>query len=181
MIDKKDDELIKRFVGGEERAFNEIVGIYQKRLYYGIRRYIKQHDDADEVLQNVFIKIYKGLKNFKGDSSLFTWMFRIAINESFTFLKIKKVREFVSIDDAIEVEDKSDAPNEVLEKNEMRIKLENVIEKLPEKQKKVFMMRYYDELSFNEISAILNTSVGGLKANYFHAIKKIGEYLKNEM
>ena len=179
-MDQNDAELVSNFINGSERAFNEIVRKYQQKTYNSIRKFIHNHDDADDVLQKVYIKIYKGLKNFKGESSLFTWIYRIAVNESFTFIKIKKVRHFFSIDD-VDVETKDDNPIEIMEKDEMRELVKKGIEKLPEQQKKVFIMRYYEEMSFKEISKVLKTTEGGLKANYFHAVRKIGEYLKNEM
>lgn len=181
MTEQNYAELISQFKNGNEQAFNIIVQTYQKRLYWVIRRFVKDHDEVDDLLQEVFIKVYKGLKNFKSDSALFTWMYRIAVNHTFNELKRKKIRQFFSIDEMIDISNNEDTPLEVMEKDERRTMIEKAIEQLPNKQKKVFILRYYEDMPFKEISKLLTTSEGGLKANYFQALKKIGGIIKNEM
>lgn len=181
MIELSDAELISSFINGEEKAFNEIVRRYQKKIYYCIKRYVHEHDEADDILQNVFIKVYKNIKQFKGNSSFYTWIYRIATNESFTYIKIKKARNFIKIDENFEFKDEHENPEKEVEQNEMKVLIQKGIDLLPEKQKQVFVLRYYEEMPFKEIAQIMKTSEGGLKANYFHALKKISEFIKNEM
>jgi RNA polymerase sigma-70 factor (ECF subfamily) len=174
-------KLIQDFNNGNEQAYNQLVLRYKEKVYWIVRRMIPDHDDADDITQNVFIKAYQSLPSFKGDSSFYTWIYRIAINLSLNEIRRKKFRRTFSIDEEIHQISSSDAlPLEVMERNERTQLIKKAIERLPEKQKKVFLLRYYEELPYDEIAKILHTSVGGLKANYFHAVKKIGEYLKNE-
>lgn len=179
---KSDTELIAQFKQGgadKEKAFTELVRRYQEKVYWLCRRMLDSHDDADDVAQNVFIKVYDGLSDFKGDAEFYTWLYRIAMNETINFLRARQVRKAVPIDEVLEKPASAETePSVAVEHSEERELIAQAIASLPERQKQVFMMRYYDELSYEEIAAILGTSVGGLKANYFHAFKKIESYLK---
>lgn len=179
MSEKSDAELVEAFQQGDERAFTELVHRYQERIYWLARRFQNNHDDADEIVQEVFCKAYESLKEFRGESSFYTWLYRIAVNASLNAVRRERVRNFFRLDELLEQPESTEAmPDDLLEGVEQRSLIDEAVATLPEKQKAVFVMRYYDELSYEEISKILKTSVGGLKANYFHAIKKIGEYLK---
>lgn len=174
-----DLELVDRFRNGEESAFNELANRYKEKIYWTARRFVREHQDADDVVQQVLWKAYEGLKDFRSDSSVFTWLYRIAINTSLNAVRKKKVREFLQFDELLEGDSpESDRPDEALEREEERSLIERAVQRLPEKQKSVFVLRYYDQLSYEDIAAILKTSVGGLKANYFHAVKKIEDYVK---
>ncbi len=174
-------KLIQEFNEGNEQAYNQLVLRYKEKIYWIVRRIIPDHDDADDITQNVFIKAYQSLRSFKGDSSFYTWIYRIAINLSLNEIRRKKFHKTFSIDDEIhQISTPDDQPIDTLIKEERTRLIKSAIEQLPDKQKKVFLLRYYEELPYEEIAKILHTSVGGLKANYFHAVKKIGEHLKNE-
>ena len=167
-----------KHVETQARAFEVLVNTYKERLYWHIRRIVLNHDDADDVLQNTFIKVYKNIDGFKGDSKLYSWMYRIATNEALTFLK-KKSKE-LGISDS-ELQDKlvgNLQADVYFEGDEIQMKLQKAISVLPEKQKLVFNMKYFEELKYEEISEILNTSVGGLKASYHLAVKKLESFLK---
>ncbi|MFN3385335.1 MAG: RNA polymerase sigma factor [Candidatus Thermochlorobacter sp.] len=182
---KSDSELIAIFKAGgakAEQAFTELVRRYQEKVYWVCRRMLKSHEDADDVAQNVFIKVHQALQNFNGESEFYTWLYRIATNETINFLRAQNVRYADSIDDMLIEPKASEAePIEVIGQAEEKQLIAEAIDALPEKQKQVFMMRYYDERSYEEIADILGTSVGGLKANYFHAFKKIEAYIKARM
>jgi len=183
---KSDHELIAEFKQGNairrEKAFTELIRRYQEKIYWVCRRMLKSHDDADDVAQNVFVKIYNALDKFNEASQFFTWAYRIATNESINFMRAQKVRQAVGLDTLISEPAGKDAhPDEHIEKGEQRQIIEEAIAELPEKQRKVFVMRYYQELSYEEIAEVLGTSIGGLKANYFHAFKKIEETLKKRL
>jgi len=174
-----DLELVEMFRRGNEASFNELVLRYQEKLYWIARRFVQDHDEADEIVQEVFVKIYGALKEFRGESGVFTWLYRITVNVSLNTLRKKRLREFLRIDEFFETAgEESEQPDKLFEREEQHALLEEAMRTLPEKQKTVFILRYYEELPYEEISAILKTSVGGLKANYFHAVKKIGEYVK---
>ena len=163
----------------QNAAFKQLVQRYQKPLYYQIRNIVLNHDDADDVLQNTFIKVFSNISNFKGNSKLYSWMFRIATNESLTFIEQRAKKQGIS---NIEVQQKAilNLESDVyFEGNEIQLQLQKAIATLPEKQQLVFKMKYFEEMKYENISEILDTSVGGLKANYHHAVKKIEEYLKN--
>ncbi|MEM9022947.1 MAG: RNA polymerase sigma factor, partial [Bacteroidota bacterium] len=149
----------------------------QQRLYHHIRRMVTDHDDTDDILQNVFIKVWKNIDRFRGDSELFTWLYRIASNESLTFLKQKQRRQSVSLQD---MEDKlpggTAGPNQLSGEAIQRL-LQQAIATLPPKQRLVFTMKYYDDLKYEEISQALDTSVGALKASFHHAVKKIEHFI----
>lgn len=157
---------------------------YQQKIYWHIRRMVIEHENANDVMQNTFIKIWRGLDNFRADSQLFTWMYRIATNECLNYLSQQKKHDRVSFDGTDNDEDDNFSPSgyvkadsEHIDPERLLEKLKAAIELLPEKQRLVFNMRYYDELPYEQISEILNTSVGALKASYFHAAKKIEKYL----
>lgn len=174
-------QLIDEFKRGNEQAFNTLMLRYQEKIYWIVRRMVPDHDDADDIAQNVFIKAYTSLRSFKGDSSFYTWIYRIAVNLSLNEIRRKKLRRTFAIDEEIHQVASSDAhPLERLEQEERTQQIRDAIERLPEKQKKVFLLRYYEELPYDEIARILGTTVGGLKANYFHAVKKIGIHLNHE-
>ncbi len=176
-----DQELLESFKdpATRERAFTGIIKKYQEKLYWHIRRMIVDHDDTNDVLQNMFIKVWKGLENFREDSQLYTWLYRIATNESLTFLSQQKKRSSVSLSDVetgLSNKLKSDSN---FDANKLEWKLQLGIQNLPEKQRLVFNLRYYDEMPYEEMSKILDTSEGALKASYHHAAKKIEEFILN--
>jgi len=161
-------------------GFRLLITRYQERLYWHIRRLVNNHEDANDVLQNVFIKVYKSIGNFKGSSKLYTWLYRIATNESITLINKNKKRTTEDIDHPDLGIHSTLSADPFFDGNEAVLKLKTAIAQLPEKQRLVFNMRYYDEMSYNDISEILGTSVGGLKASYHIAVKKIEAILKNE-
>lgn len=176
-----DSELLQQFRNGatKERAFTAILKKYQEKLYWHIRRMVVEHEDANDVLQNMFVKAWKGLENFREDSQLYTWLYRIATNESLTFLEQQKKRSSVSMsDDDNGLGNKLKADTN-FDGNKLEWKLQLAVQKLPEKQKAVFNLRYYDEMPYNEMSRVLETSEGALKASYHHAVKKIEDYILN--
>lgn len=176
-----DNELLYQFKIPEskEAAFTAILKKYQEKLYWHIRRMVVDHDDANDVLQNMFIKVWKGLENFREDSQLYTWLYRIATNESLTFLEQQKKRQAVSFNDVesgLSNKLKSDTN---FDANRLEWKLQLAIQQLPEKQRLVFNLRYYDEMPYEEMSKVLDTSEGALKASYHHAAKKIEDFILN--
>lgn len=181
MTGKSDLELVELFQHGDETAFNQIVLRYQEKLYWLVRRFIIDHDDTNDVVQDAFVKAYAGLKGFRGDANLYTWLYRIAVNASLNFIRLKKVKDFLRYDELVheEISDEG-TPEELIESRENRSLIDKAIERLPEKQKAVFLLRYYEEMPYEEIAKILKRSIGGLKANYFHAVRKIEEYVKRE-
>lgn len=160
-------------------ALHHLIKKYQQKLYWHIRKIVISHDDADDVLQNTFIKVWKGLGNFKEEAQLYTWLYRIATNESLTFLKQKQKANTVSIHPIEYQLSKSLESDNYFEGDEIQLKLQKAILTLPEKQRIVFNMRYYDEMPYEEMSGVLETSVGALKASYHHAAKKVEEFLLN--
>jgi RNA polymerase sigma factor (sigma-70 family) len=176
-----DQELLMSFKepATREQAFTGIIKKYQEKLYWHIRRMVIDHDDTNDVLQNMFIKVWKGLENFREDSQLYTWLYRIATNESLTFLSQQKKRNSVSLSDVengLTNKLKSDAH---FDASKLEWKLQLGIQNLPEKQRIVFNLRYYDEMPYEEMSRVLDTSEGALKASYHHAAKKIEEFILN--
>jgi len=174
-----DDKLLDLFRDENSRnyAYNLIVRKHQKRLYWHIRRMVIVHEDADDVLQNTLIKAWKGLLNFKEEAKLYTWLYRIASNEVITFLNKKKKRFFIPINDVEHELTNHLESDESFSGNQIQLKLQKAILTLPEKQRLVFNMKYFDDMKYAEISEILETSVGGLKASYHHAVKKIEKYI----
>jgi len=162
----------------QAKAFEVLVNTYKERLYWHIRRIVLNHDDADDVLQNTFIKVYKNIGGFKGDSKLYSWMYRIATNESLTFLKQKSKKMGIS-DEELKMSLIENLQSDVyFEGDEIQLKLQKALATLPDKQKLVFTMKYFQEMKYGEISEVLETSVGALKASYHLAVKKIETYLK---
>jgi len=175
-----DKEIIDQFRNLETRnyAFNLLVREYQKRLYWHIRKILLDHDDTDDVLQNVFIKVWRNLDHFKGESQLFTWLYRIATNESINFLNQKKKRAGIPLDDVSAFLANNLESDSYYKGDEIQLKLQKAILTLPDKQRIVFNLKYFEEMKYEEMSKILETSVGALKASYHHAVKKIEDYLK---
>jgi len=164
----------------QSQAFEVLVNTYKQRLYWHIRRIVLNHDDTDDVLQNTFIKVYRSIEGFKGDSKLYSWMYRIATNEALTFLKQKSKKQGVNNEELQSQMINNLQADVYFEGDEIQIKLQKAIATLPEKQKLIFNMKYFQELKYEEISEILETSVGGLKASYHLATKKIEAYLKDD-
>jgi len=161
-------------------AFQKLLGEYQRPLYSLLRNIVLNHDDADDVLQNTFIKIFQNLQHFKGDSKLFSWMYRIATNEAISFLN-QKARKHATTSEAIQSKAVDNLhADPYFDGDALQIKLHKAIAQLPEKQQLVFKMKYFEELKYEEISEILGTSVGALKASYHHAVKKIEDYMTRD-
>lgn len=156
-----------------DKAFTGLVQVYSKKLYWHIRRMVTDHDDANDVVQNAMIKIWKGLPAFKEDSALYTWLYRIATNEAITFLNSNKKRAHINSQVEAESSSGSLKAEAWLDSETVTKKLQQAIEALPDKQKQVFILRYYDEMKYEEMEAVLGTSSGALKASYHHAVKKI--------
>ena len=161
----------------QEAGFKTLIKEYQQPLYWHIRKIVFDHEDADDVLQNTYIKIFKNIKNFRGESKLFSWMYRIATNEALTFIKQKSRKLGLSLNEFNEKQVNQLEADVYFEGDAIALKLQLAVANLPEKQRLVFNLKYYEELKYEEISDILETSVGGLKASYHHAVKKI----KNEL
>src|ERR1035437_7797994 len=178
-MDLSDKELLDQFLLPESRnyAFNLLVRQYQKRLYWHIRKILIDHDDTDDVLQNVFIKVWRNLENFKEESQLYSWLYRIATNESINFLNQKKKRAGISLDHVSSFLANNLVSDSYFKGDEIQIILQKAILTLPDKQRIVFNMKYFDNIKYDEMSVILETSVGALKASYHHAVKKIENYL----
>ncbi len=148
-------------------------------MYWHISRLVVEHEDANDVLQNMFIKVWKGLDNFREDSQLYTWLYRIATNESLTFLEQQKRRSSVSFSDVETGLSNKINADKNFDANKLEWKLQLAIQQLPEKQRVVFNLRYYDEMPYEEMSRVLETSEGALKASYHHAVKKIEDFILN--
>ena len=164
----------------KEAAFRELVSQYKERLYWQIRNMVLDHDDADDVLQNTFIKVFRNINSFKGDSKLHTWMYRIAANESITFLNKKAKQNNVSIDNLKDNAVRNLESDVYFEGDKIQLLFQKAIATLPERQRLIFTMKYFGEHTFEELSGILDTTVGGLKSSYHIAVKKITEYVKTE-
>ncbi len=161
-----------------DAAFRLIVEEYKEQLYWQIRKIVIIHEDADDVLQNTFVKVWRYLENFKQDSKIYTWLYRIATNESITFINNKKKKEEDSLEKYEHFLSQKLESDEYFEGNDAQLILQKAILTLPEKQRIVFNMRYFDEIKYEEISEILETSVGALKSSYHHAVKKIENFVK---
>lgn len=161
-------------------AFKKLVSLYKERLYWHIRKIVIIYDDADDVLQNTFIKVFKNVDKFNQKSKLFSWMYRIATNESITFLNKRAKKQNVAISDYQQELAGSLESDTFFSGDEIQLILQKAIATLPQKQQLVFNMKYFDEIKYDEMSEILETSVGALKASYFHAVKKIEAYIKNK-
>lgn len=163
-----------------EEAFRKLVSEYKERLYWQIRNMVLDHDDADDVLQNTFMKIYKHIGSFKGDSKLHTWMYRIAANESITFLNQKARQKRISIEEVKNEAARKLESDVYFEGDRFQLQFQKAIASLPERQRLIFTMKYFNDYTFEELSDVLNTSVGGLKSSYHIAVKKITEFIKTQ-
>ncbi len=161
-----------------EQGFRLLMQHYQERLYWHIRRMVISHADADDVLQNTLIKVYRGILQFEGKSQLYTWLYRIATNEALTFMQSKARRSADAIDDSMTILANRLKADEWFDGDEVQIQLQQAIAQLPEKQRQVFNLRYYDEMPYEEMSALLNTSAGALKASFHHAVKKVEQFFR---
>ena len=178
----EDKEILEQFQKDETRAiaFNFLIKKYQQKIYWHVRKMVIDHDDANDLTQEVFIKVWNKLDSFRGDSQLYTWLYRVASNECLNFLSKKRKNYFTSVEDMVgmELENKLEADS-LISGDEIQIKLQKALLKLPDKQRLVFNMKYYEEMKYEEISEITGTSVGALKASYHLAVKKIEESLTN--
>jgi len=182
MEEYSDKALLQQFEVEATRphAFNLIVKKYQERLYWHIRRMVVDHDDANDVLQNAWIKVWNGLAKFRSEAGLYTWMYRIATNESLTFLNKKKKKFLIPLADIENQLSQSMEGDVYFSGDAIQLKLQKAILSLPEKQRTVFNMRYNDEMKYKEMSEVLGTSVGALKASYHHAVKKIENLISGD-
>ena len=162
----------------QNEAFRKLLQLYQKPLYNHVRGMVLNHDDADDVLQNTFVKMFGNLKNFKGDSKLFSWMYRIATNEAISYMQQRAKKQGISNEEVQQKAINSLESDVYFDGNEIQLKLQKAISLLPEKQQLVFKMKYFEEMKYEEMSEILETSVGALKASYHLAVKKVEYFLK---
>lgn len=176
-----DSELLIQFRNPvtKEKAYTILIKKYQEKLYWHVRRMVIGHEDANDVLQNVFIRVWNGLENFREDSQLYTWLYRIATNECLTYLEQQKKRTSVSLSDVESGLTNKIKADKYFDPNRLEWKLQLAIQQLPEKQRIVFNLRYYDEMPYEEMSRVLETSEGALKASYHHAVKKIEDYIRS--
>lgn len=174
----EDEDILKKFSveKTKDEAFNLLLNKYQQKIYWHIRRLVVNHDDADDLVQETFIKVWKNLHNFRSDSQLYTWLYRIATNECITFLNRKKLKNNISLDDSPDLSNTL-AEGSYFNGDKAQLKLQQALLTLPEKQRLVFNMKYFDDLKYEEISQILGTSVGALKASFHLAVKKIEQFL----
>ncbi|UOQ71390.1 RNA polymerase sigma factor [Hymenobacter cellulosilyticus] len=178
----EDQEILAKFADPAARnvAFNQLVRKYQSKIYWHVRKMVIDHDDADDLTQDVFVKVWKHLGNFRQDASLYTWIYRIATNECLNFLSAKRRKFFLPLHDvAAELTQKVEA-DPGLAGDEIERRLQKAILRLPDKQRLVFNMKYYDEITYEQMADITGTSVGALKASYHHAVKKIEQYVNEE-
>ncbi|HVY75489.1 MAG TPA: sigma-70 family RNA polymerase sigma factor [Puia sp.] len=176
-----DTELLALFrePATKEKAFSILVKRYQERLYWHIRRMLVDHEDSNDVLQNVFIRVWNALANFREDAQLYTWLYRIATNESLSFLEQQKRKATVPLSDVESSLSNKIRADKDFDASKLEWKLQLAIQQLPEKQRLVFTLRYYDEMPYEEMSQVLETSAGALKASYHHAVKKIEDFMLN--
>jgi len=182
-MDAVDQELIDRLMAPSTRtsAFSVVVRTYQERLYWHIRKMVLSHEDANDVLQNTFMKAWSGIDGFRGDARFSSWLYRIATNETLTFLTNKRMRNIASMEDEEQLLLNQLHADSFFNGDEAQMKLQEAILGLPEKQRLVFNMKYFDDLTYDQMEEILQTSVGALKASYHHAVKKIGKFLEQEI
>ncbi len=182
MSQRTDPELVDAFKAGDITGFNELVRKYQEKVYWIARRVLNDHEDADDITQEVFVRVYEGLKAFRGESNVYTWIYRIAMNLSLNANRKRRLKDLLPFDDYMAETVAGDMPADgQMQREEYRTILERAINTLPARQKMVFEMRYYEEMPYEEMAKIMKRSVGGLKANYFHALKKIQDFVKKEM
>ena len=180
MYQEDEERLVARLRSPREcrKAFDEVINVFSEPLYWHIRKMVISHDDANDILQNTFLKAWSNIENFRGEAKLSTWLYKIAINESITFINKEKQHNNLSIDDDNSFLCETLESDEWFDGDELQVELQRAISKLPEKQRLIFNMRYFDDLKYEEISDILGTSVGALKASFHHAVKKIEQYFK---
>lgn len=176
-----DIEILDLIQANKEAGFRILMQQYQEQIYWHIRRMVTMHEDADDVVQNTFIKVYKNIGGFKAESKLYTWIYRIATNESITYLNKRNRKRTASIDDEDVILENRLKADEYFDGDAAQLMLQQAIIKLPTKQKAVFNMRYFEEKSYKDMSEIMDTSVGALKASYHHAVKKIEEAIKERI
>ncbi len=178
----EDSEILLKFSVEKTRneAFNLLLTKYQQKIYWHIRRLVIDHDDTDDLVQETFVKVWKNLANFRSDSQLYTWIYRIATNESITFLNKKKLKNNISLDDVSSELAESLTASHYFDGDKIQRKLQEAILTLPEKQRIIFNMKYFDDMKYDEISEVLGTSVGALKASFHIAVKKIEGILTND-
>jgi RNA polymerase sigma-70 factor (ECF subfamily) len=169
-----DNDILNLFEKNEQKAFSSLVAKHQERIYWHVRKMVVNHEDTNDITQNIFIKVWKGLPKFKKESNLYTWIYRIATNETLNFIKMNKNKIAQSLED-IQLESRKD--DSFFSGDEIEAKLHQALATLPSKQKLVFNMKYFDDLKYKEIAEILGGSIGSLKASYHHAQKKIEAYL----
>jgi RNA polymerase sigma-70 factor (ECF subfamily) len=181
-IQVEDAEILRKFQDEKTRneAFNLLLKKYQQKIYWHVRRMVIDHDDADDIVQDVFIKVWKNLPGFRSDSQLYTWMYRIATNECITFLNRKKMKNNIPLDDVAYDLSESLADSTYFNGDKAQLKLQQALLTLPEKQRLVFNMKYFDDMKYEEMSDVLGTSVGALKASFHLAVKKIEAFLLSE-
>lgn len=180
MVEEKELVTALQTEADKEFAFRELVSQYKERLYWQIRNMVLDHDDADDVLQNTFIKIFRNINSFKGESKLHTWMYRIAANESITFLNKKAKYNNISIDNVKDNAVRKLESDVYFEGDQIQLQFQKAIATLPDRQRLIFTMKYFEDHTFEELSAILETSVGGLKSSYHIAVKKITAFIKTQ-
>lgn len=175
-----DQKILSLILEGttSEQGYRLLVNEYQEKIYWVIRKMVSSHDECDDILQEVFIKIFKGINRFKRESKLYTWIYRIAVNETLAYLR-KKKSNVISIDSVAYTLHDGHGENDYADGDAILKTLNKAVSQLPEKQKLVFNLRYFQEMKYQDISEILNTSEGALKANFHHAVKKIEQYIKD--
>lgn len=178
-LPREDTELIERLRQPStcRQAFNEVMRLYSEPLYWQVRRMVESHDDANDILQNTFMKAWQSVEGFRGDAKLSTWLYKIALNEAITFLARERKRMNLSLDDEESHLVNLIESDEYVDGDALALKLRKAVASLPEKQRLVFNMKYYDEMKYEQMSEILGTSVGALKASYHLAVKKIEQYI----
>ncbi len=174
-----DERIIELYECGQrEEAFNGIVNAYTERLYWHVRRFLCSHEDTNDLLQDIFIKIWAALPGFRGEARLYTWLYRIATNEVLNHLRKQKFKALVSLDSASGILERKIDEDAYFNGDQMQRELHKAIQRLPEKQRIVFSLRYFDEMKYEDISEITDTTVGALKASYHHAYNKIKDDLQ---
>jgi RNA polymerase sigma factor (sigma-70 family) len=178
----EDSEILEKFsnIKTRDEAFNLLLNKYQQKIYWHIRRLVIDHDDTDDLVQDVFIKVWKNLENFRSDSQLYTWIYRIATNESITFLNKQKQRNNTPLDEVSGELEETLVASSYFDGDKVQMKLQKALLTLPEKQRLIFNMKYFDDLKYEEIASITGTSVGALKASFHIAVKKIETFMLNE-
>ncbi len=178
MIDENQLVSLLKNSKNQEKAFRNLISLYKERIYWHIRKIVLNHEDTDDILQNTFIKVFKNIHSFNEESKLYTWIYRIATNEAITFINKKAKQRQVDLSELQTQMTHNLQQDELFNGEEIQYILQKAIITLPQKQQLVFNMKYFDEMKYQEMSEILDTSVGALKASYFHAVKKIEKYIK---